>query len=156
MMKDVQPSVLGGRLRMRWLWRSTILTVVAALVIGVWHVCRVIYRVHSVESDYISTLFILDLVEDYVTKHREWPRSWHDLEQVKRKDEWEWPEESQSIRQRVTIDFDASIDELAKQSADEFEAIRPIERNELYNDKCFGRVHVKSLLKTVREIAGTE
>ena len=119
---------------MRWLRRPVTLVVLAALLVALWFVCRTVYLVTEAECDYLSTLFVLRLVEDYVTEHGAWPKSWNDLEQVKRSEPWDWPANSQDMQRRIAVDFNVTVNELARQSVDQFRAIQPVQPNELFND----------------------
>lgn len=131
----------------RWL---TGLIVLAVLLVVVWLGGKTIHLWYLVERDYSSTLFVLKLVEDYVTEHGEWPKSWRDLEQVKRTEPWDWPKNSRAIQSHIHVDFNVNLDELAGQSVEEFQAIRPIRPNEFFNDDNLGRRRVEPLLKTIR------
>lgn len=137
---------------MHWARRAMILIGSTVVVIIIWYLCKTVILVNSVERDYVSTLFVLTLVGDYVAEHGEWPKSWQDLEQVKRRDSWKWPESSRRIQQRVAIDFNVNINDLARQSVNEFHAIRPIEPNELFEDDNLRRGPIASLLEIVRQL----
>ena len=58
----------GSKLRMRWLRWLIPSIIVAVLLVVLWCVCKTVYLVNSTERDYLSTLFVLKLVEDYVTE----------------------------------------------------------------------------------------
>jgi hypothetical protein len=133
----------------RWLIGSIVL---AVLLVVSWFVCKPIYLGYSAERDYSLTLFVLKLIEDYVTEHGEWPKSWHDLEQVKRTEPWDWPKDSGTVQGRIAVDFNVNLNELAGQSVDQFQAIRPIHPNVLFNDDNLRKGPVESLLKTVRRL----
>ena len=136
---------------MRWR-RWVIGSIVLAVVLGASWFLWVIYLGYSAERDYILARFVLELVEDYATEHGAWPKSWRDLEQVKRSEPWDWPKDSRAIQRRIAVDFDVNVNELANQSVHQFQAIRPIHPNELFNDDNLRRGPVGSLLKTVRRL----
>lgn len=132
----------------RWLIGSIVLAVLLATS---WLLC-VTYLGYSAERDYAWALFVLSLAEDYVIEHRAWPKSWHDLEQVRQTESWEWPRNSPAIQKRIAVDFDVNLNELADQSVDQFRAIRPNHPNVLFDDEELRRGPVGSLLKAVRQL----
>ncbi len=136
---------------MRFVPRAIIAIGLTLLLVLLWYVYNTIHLVMSVESDYVATVFVVRLTADYVTEHGAWPQSWHDLEHVKRPDSSGWPADSRRIQERVVVDFGECLDELASQSANQFDAIRPIEPNELFEDANLGKIHVKGLLETIRK-----
>jgi hypothetical protein len=116
-------------------------------------VCKTVFFVNSVKSDYVLAVFVVRLVEDYLTEYGAWPHSWHDLESVKRPESSEWPAISRRVQERVIVDFSVNVDDLATQSAAQFHAIRTIETNELFEDAYLGRIHVENLLKRIRKVS---
>ncbi len=134
--------------RSRWLVG---LIVLAALLF----VCKIIYTTYLtylVKRDYLSTRFVLELVEDFMVEHGEWPKSWYDLEQVNPINDPAWPKNSRTIQEFVTVDFNVDLNELAGQSPDQFQAVRPMEPNELFDDETLRKAAVRSLLKTIRQL----
>jgi hypothetical protein len=68
-----------------------------------------------------ATLLTTRLVYNYVQDNNRWPTSWRDLETVN----VQWPRDSQLLQRYVVIDFTADLNKLARQSPEEFSAIRP-------------------------------
>jgi hypothetical protein len=135
---------------MRWIIRTIIvLTIVAIFVFGF---C--LYRgvSDSIHAEFVlhSALLTIQLLDDYAVGHDgDWPASWTDLERLPSRN-WcmfEWPKDSKIIQQYVEIDFSADPDRLAKQSVDEFDAVRPIGPYYPFKD----RGSVKILLNSIRE-----
>ena len=61
-----------------------------------------------------------------------------------------WPHDSLAVQQYVEVDFAADPHRLAKQTADEFEAVRPIGPYYPFKD----RGSVEALLASIRERVG--
>ena len=79
-----------------------------------------------------------------------WPSNWDDLTTVKRDNNrgmYAWPTDADKIKDLVEIDFHSDPRELAKQSIQEFEAIKPI--GPFYPYKQDG--YVESLLETLKK-----
>jgi hypothetical protein len=134
---------------MRRARKFIVLFALALLLTGLWFAYTATQMAIASERDYLWTRAMFQLVEGYVAERGEWPKSWHDLEQVK-VEGWRWPEDSQTIQGRIVIDFGTNIDELASQSVDQFRAIRPIDPNAFFNDENVRRSPVESLLKAIR------
>jgi hypothetical protein len=76
-----------------------------------------------------ATQFTFEAIEDYVRKHNgAWPRSWKELERSSPQmdDVYRWTGGSYKVQEFVSVDFDADPDRLAKQTEEEFQAIRPV------------------------------
>jgi len=119
------------------------------VIVGMLFLCKTVHTIYLgylAERDYILSRLILELIEGCIAKHGEWPQSWHDFEQVK--PEWDWP----LVQERITVDFDIDIYELTGQSANQFQAIRPIHPNALFNDDILRRQCVEPLLETIRKL----
>jgi hypothetical protein len=95
-------------------------------------------------------LLTFAVVEDYVkSNHGAWPRSWQDLETLPSRSYgmYVWPKDRQRIQEYVAIDFAADPADLARQTPEEFKAIRPIFGYYSYKDDR----ELRSLLKTLSE-----
>jgi hypothetical protein len=115
---------------------------------AVWSMCEAAFHA---ENALHATNEACDLANRYVQQHNgAWPRSWHDLEQIKCPpgtfNMFPWPEKSAELQQFAAIDFTADPDQLAKQTTADFEAIKPIGPYFPYKqDGC-----VASLLESLR------
>ena len=135
---------------MRWCVR--LFLIVAVIVIFAAIAC--IYRgiTASLHAEHVlhAALLTTQLLEEHIVERNgEWPRSWSDLETLPRR-EWamfEWPADSQEVQRYVTVDFSADLQRLASQTADDFNAVRPI--GPFYDFK--NRWQVESLLTAIRE-----
>jgi hypothetical protein len=151
-------------------WRNIkrlALLVLAVLVIGgVWMVYNGISTAIRAEHNLHSTLYVVRLVDEFVYEKNRWPQSWDELEKLKFTGdaytprngelnalriggamEFQWPDSSPTMRQRVRIDFDADLHEIAEQTPMTFEAIKPI--GPYYEYRDYGIVD--SLQQTVRQ-----
>ncbi len=76
---------------------------------------------------------VLDITQIYCTTYPgKWPQSWDDLIEIKPTNSyagWQWPEERESISNRINIDFDLKVDEVLAKSVKEFDAIRQLPPN---------------------------
>jgi hypothetical protein len=140
-----------GRPWMRLVVRILVAMLVSGVCLGGW----VLYHCASVslraERTLQATIFTVRLVEVFVAKHKRWPRSWEELERLSVSADlpqsFRWPQDSAEVRQRVTIDFEADLREIARQDPMTFTAIRPIGPHYEYRDYGF----VPSLQKTIRK-----
>jgi hypothetical protein len=97
-----------------------------------------------------ATRLAIIVVEKYVQEQRGWPKSWTDLESISASNGamYSWPDDSAEIRRYVQIDFDLTLEQVANERPDQFNAIRPkVPAYQAY------REYVASLLKTVRTAA---
>jgi hypothetical protein len=119
---------------------TTASIVVATIWCSVSEALRAERRLHAI-------LLVIDLVQEHVAGCKgEWPRSWEDLERLapRQRSMFKWPDDRKEVERCVSIDFEADRDQLARQAADEFVAIKP--RGACYPYK----EHVGYLLDTVR------
>ena len=133
----------------RWGIRSAIGILVAGIVCLAWLVYSGISMSLRAEKAFHATLLTTQVIEDYVRQHNgQWPRSWKELEQSSTRTgaNLRWPEDQAEIEQYVCVDFDADANDLARQSADEFQAIKPIGPHYVWED----RPELSSLLETLR------
>ncbi len=137
----------------RWL-RRVLRMLLLFLLVGAVIAAGCIYvgvstSVHA-EKALHATNEVCNLMTEYVQQHNgAWPRSWHEFEQLSlppnKYSFYHWPEDSKRLQEFVAIDFAADPEQLAKQSVDEFDAIKPI--GPYYPYKFYG--HVASLLKAL-------
>jgi hypothetical protein len=134
-----------------------LLCLVLVVIAGVgWCLYQAIDTAFHAEMALHATNEACDLTNRYVLEHDgAWPRSWDDLKQINcppgTYNVFPWPESSARIQQFVTIDFAADPDQLAKQSVDEFEAIKPI--GPYFHYKIYG--FVSSLLESLQKTGST-
>ena len=135
----------------RWATRSAIAIVIAGIVGAAWLVYVRIATSLRAENALHATLLTTQVIEDHARKHNgQWPRSWKELEQSSSRSRamFKWPNDRAEIQQYVWIDFDANSNDLARQSADEFEAIKPIGPHYPWEDYP----ELSSLLETLRSM----
>lgn len=135
---------------MRWVIRIA----VGVLLIAVLAIGYCVYRgiSDSLHAEHVlhAALITAGLLDDYVAQHNgEWPHSWTDLEHSRpgQGGIFEWPKDSLEMQKYVEIDFRADPRVLAKQTADEFDAIRPIGPYYPFRD----RWQIAHLMQTIRE-----
>jgi hypothetical protein len=132
----------------RWAIRSILLAVVALIGGGLWFVYEGISVSVHAERGLHATLLTIQAVEDHVKKHDgAWPRSWKELEDSSTKinDVYEWTQGSENVGNFVSVDFGADPDRLAKQTEEEFSAIKPV--GPFYGSY---RSEIPALLETLR------
>ena len=91
------------------------------------------------------------VVDRFIQQEQRWPKSWDDLRSVQAVDApsmYSWPEDAETVREFVAIDFDANVLTVASQTADDFDAIKPI--GSYYPYKKYG--YVDSLIESARVI----
>jgi len=108
-----------------------LLVFAVGLGIGIGAICvyrgisASIHAEHVLQAAYLS----IQLLEEHVRQnHGEWPNSWADLERLPARDwsMYSWPHDSARVQQFVRVNFAIDPDRLARQSIDEFDAVRPI------------------------------
>lgn len=58
---------------------------------------------------------------DYIAAHHDWPRSWEDLEGIRPTVGFvTFPRDRQWVEQQMTIDFQAKLDDIARQRSENF------------------------------------
>ena len=156
---------------LRWLVRLLIVLFLAALLAGGWFAYHCATVALRAEENLHASLFTIRLVDEFVRKHGRWPRSWHELEQVKTDKlppdpdheygandgyvrngvggchGYDWPKDSPHIQECVQIDFNADPKKLIDEPTMQFSAIKPIGPYFEYRDYGF----VDELKKTLRE-----
>jgi hypothetical protein len=135
---------------MRWAIRIlVVVAVIAAMVAGfcIYHGLSA-----SIHAEHVlhAALLTVQLLDEYVVLNDgKWPRSWSDLEKLPPKHRtgmFGWPEDSAKVQQYVELDFSVDPQNLAKKSADQFDAVRPI--GPYYEFRDYGSV--EALLKSIR------
>jgi hypothetical protein len=138
---------LAGK-RHPWRWVAGTAVVLASVMsASVWHA---VTDADHAEKSLHGTLLTLDLVTAHVRAHHgKWPRSWSDLERQHPEGRYlfRWPEDVATVREYVTVDFEADPVVVAQQSKDEFAAVRPVGPSFSYR----GRWQLEALLAAVRE-----
>jgi hypothetical protein len=127
---------------------AAVVVVVAALAGGFCLYQGVSASLHA-EHVLHAALLTVQLVNEHVVQHNgQWPHSWADLEDLPPRESamFAWPKDSQQVQKYVVVDFSADPQRLAEQSAEEFDAVRPIGPYYPFNDS--GPVDV--LLTTLR------
>ena len=131
-------------------WTWFVRGLIAVVLLGVGIVGYAAWLALTAEENLIALTTATHLVSQYIeTNDGRWPKSWEDLETVSA-----LRPELQSVsrlRQFVDIDFDADPEVLAKQTPEEFRAIRQKENKRGYptavQQRCEMVIHT---LKTAR------
>jgi hypothetical protein len=133
------------------IFRGCVVTLVLALCGVAWVVYECISMADHAEHALHAIDLITVVVDKYVDKKGEWPASWEDLTTVSSHNAmYSWPEDREKLRLYVSVDFAADRAKLAKQSVEEFDAIRPI--GPFYPYKQHG--YVEDLIETLRRKTG--
>lgn len=114
---------------MRWILRVALAVVLIAVVIAGFCIYVGVSTSLHAERGLHATLLTFGLLEDYVARHAgRWPDSWADLEHLAPREGggFNWPEDSQEVQKFVEVDFAEDHQQLAKQDAEQFNAVRPI------------------------------
>jgi hypothetical protein len=138
----------------QWALRAIASGAVVVVLAGGWCLYQGVSASNHAEHVLHAALLTVQLLEEHVVQHHgEWPRSWADLEALppRRWGMFEWPKDSRDVQRYVAVDFSADPKRLAKQTADEFNAVRPIGPYYPFKD----RGSVESLLKAIRERKAT-
>ena len=113
-------------------WLIAALLGIALVAAGVWvglTVRRAARQLLDAEDRLYATILTCELVSDYLkrTGFASWPRSWEDLRALPARDggPFRWPEDEQRLQALVVVEFGVRLDEIARQGADTFRAIRP-------------------------------
>jgi hypothetical protein len=133
----------------RWTLRAIVALLVLGLGFGAWCAYEGISESLHAEVGLHATQMTMEAVEDYVRKNDgNWPGSWKALEASSPKtfDVYRLTRGFDNVSQYVFIDFAADPARLAKQSQDEFEAIKPV--GPFYGSY---RYHIPFLLQALRE-----
>lgn len=98
-----------------------------------------------------SIILVTVVVVAFIEQEQRWPTSWDDLraiEQVEVPSMYSWPDHADIVREFVEIDFDADLTEIATQTAEEFDAVRPSGPCYPYDDY----VYVPQLLERAKAV----
>jgi hypothetical protein len=146
-MSDVPKK--GSRAWIRWTIRAVLLGIVVLVAGGLWCVYLGVSESLHAENGLHATQYTFEAVEDFLKKHDgEWPRSWKQLEQSspQMSDVYESVGGPDKVEEFVAVDFDADPDRLAKQTQEEFQAIKPV--GSFYGSYKF---RIPSLLESLRQ-----
>ena len=139
----------------RSVMKSRLILVLVAALLGValpaWMVVRGISASLDAEQCLHANLFTIALLREYVAQRGgTWPRDWKDLESLPRRrlGAWNWPQDREKMQRYVAIDFGADLDKVAMQSAESFQAVRPL-------GPCYSYKHDKGLADLLEVIRQT-
>src|SRR5262245_8717790 len=114
---------------MRSITRIVSVVVLMAVLAGAYCVYQGIAASLHAEHTLHAAMLTIEVIDEHVTSHDgTWPRSWAELETLPPR-EWAmfaWPQDSAKVQQYAAVDFSADPKQLAQQSIDEFDAVRPI------------------------------
>lgn len=135
--------------KQRWWVVLAATMILAVLVTGTWCVCHVIARMKHVDLALRAAHGTTNAVKKYVREQKKWPTSWEDLESLSAAPgdaDYPLPDDWDETRRYVEINFDLTLDEVAKQQVESFDAIR-VEDPVVSCDRLF-----RSLLEEVRGV----
>ncbi len=95
-------------------------------------------RIHAIQAEIQlqDGITAFSEVQDFVSKHHRWPRSWEELEAEPPPDSascGDWRLNWARIRQHVQIDFEIDPKKIGSQDLKRFNAVKPVARNYDYN-----------------------
>ncbi|MBS0260870.1 MAG: hypothetical protein JSS02_02850 [Planctomycetes bacterium] len=148
---------------LKWVALGLILVV---LSVGGMQVYQGVSVSIEAEHNLHATIYVIRLVEQFVSEKQRWPRTWQELEalpfpntrptpgndelsvvRIGGQHGYEWPAASQELQQRVQIDFGIDPATVSTQDPETFTAIQPIGPS--YEYRHYGFVH--SLQDTIRQ-----
>lgn len=115
------------RFRLRTLF---ILVALAALVFcPLGYVVRGIATSMHAESTLHAINLVTVVVDCFIQQENRWPKSWTDLHAVNTVDApsmYSWPHDAETVKDLLAMEFKTDLATIASQSAEEFDAIRPV------------------------------
>lgn len=106
---------------------TLVLGLVAVIACGVVLTCRSITVSLEAERTLHAYTLTLDVLEQYMsTNAGNWPRSWEDLARVTPEIQspvFRWPDDLRRIRQRISIDFNLTREQVAATDPTEFSGV---------------------------------
>lgn len=127
--------------KLKYLIAAVILVPIIVFLVVVYNAASVALQA---EHTLHATLLMHEIVNDYLIREGDWPRSWEDLEKIPAEERcgFEWPKDSKRLQKHVEIDFDIDLDCLEMKfpepyqeySQEHFNPIRPIGSHYYYHD----------------------
>lgn len=156
------------RFSLRTLFIAAVIAVALIIIVSGGHTIYVgISTSLRAEENLHSTLFVVRLVERFVSERKRWPSSWEDLESLACQSDppepgngqlsvvriggqrgFDWPAASRELQKHVFVDFAADPAAIAAQDPTAFSAIKPIGPHFEYRGYGF----VESLQQTIRDV----
>jgi hypothetical protein len=120
------PSTCIGTTPMTIRRKVYLFVAAVGILIVVWFTCSVFTIGSRAEHTLHAVRLATVVVEQFVREHGRWPASWKELESVSAVDGvmYSWPRDSVEIQTHVEIDFDLTLERVAKEEADRFDAIK--------------------------------
>jgi len=135
----------------KWLVRVSL----AALLLIAFSYGASVYYSISTSLHAEMTLHAINLVtvvvDRFVQQENRWPKSWDDLQVVRAVDVpscYSWPDDAETLRDFVAIDFDADLTTLGSQTVEEFDAIGPTGAYYPYKDYGF----IQALIENAKTV----
>jgi hypothetical protein len=103
------------------------LIVLAIVVIAVLVVNSIRLAGNRAEHSLHAVRLVIVVVEKYIQQCGRWPSSWRDLESVNASENgmYSWPCDSEEIQAHVEVNFDLTLESVAHEEVDHFDAIKP-------------------------------
>ena len=125
------------------------LTIAAGLLLGLAVVViSTLNKANESELNLISLNATLIVMDQYVRERPgQWPKSWDSLIATRIPNS-SWPADAIVIKRRIQIDFAARLEDMAAQSIETFNAVRPIGPNDF---RYSAEPTIRTLLDSIRE-----
>jgi hypothetical protein len=101
-----------------------------------------------------AMMLTVAVVQKYVEKSGEWPKSWKDLESVSNLEVGmlAWPRDFIEIQQDVEINFNVTLSEVASQEADTLDVIKPrVPAYGSYRNSFYSLIETARKMENIRQ-----
>jgi hypothetical protein len=136
----------------RWLGRAVVGVVLLAAAVSIGVCVYLGISALQAEKSPHAVNLVTAVVDRFIQQEKRWPTSWDELRAINAVDVpsmYSWPNDSEAVHELVAINFDADLTKIAAQTAEDFDAIRPIDACYPYRD--YG--YVDSLIKNAKAAA---
>jgi hypothetical protein len=125
------PENLRARKR-KWIVLGTIVTLSVLITVGSIAVRSAMYALQA-EKTLQAYRLVMDLLCVYVqTSSGDWPQNWNDLRSASHAQQngmWRWPQDSEEIQERISLDFGVRCEDIAAMDPQEFQVVQQTEPN---------------------------
>jgi hypothetical protein len=138
----------------RWLGRAVVGVVLLAAAVSIGVCVYLGISALQAEKSPHSVNLVTAVVDRFIQQEKRWPTSWDELRAINAVDVpsmYSWPDDSEAVHELVVINFDADLTKIAAQTAEDFDAIRPI--GACYPYKHYG--YVDSLIRDSKAVANS-
>jgi hypothetical protein len=142
---------LGSGIK-QWFGRAGIVAVLLAAGVGILVCVYLGISALQAEKSLHAVNLVTAVVDRFIQQEKRWPTSWDELRAINAVDVpsmYSWPDDSEAVHELVVINFDVDLTKIAAQTAEDFDAIRPIGSCFPYKDFRY----VDSLIKNAKATA---